>query len=172
MQNENAQFDLINVLQSIALAIQNKTAFSSCTAMLNAAQAIANGTFTPINFNAEAFDTDNFHDNATNPSRFTITNSGNYRITYNASFAIAAGGGERAYFVARNGNYAVGLDRFALTSVLPNSINNRVGSTEIPLNAGDYIQLVAYQDSGGNLNTGFETLANPGMMRLTITRID
>lgn len=116
------------------------------------AQSIANNTFVPVAFNAEDFDTTNSHDIVTNNSRYTIGRTGKYQFTGAVGFAANASGSRGCYF-AKNGAAISG------TQILGN--NNGAGlSTIITARtwagnfiAGDYVEIHAYQNSGGALLT-------------------
>ena len=60
------------------------TGFVGARVYKSAAQAITTATFTEVSWDTEVFDTDGFHDNATNNNRFTIPagKAGYYRIEY------------------------------------------------------------------------------------------
>lgn len=116
----------------------------------NASQSIGNATYTILNFNSEVFDTDTFHDTATNNSRITIPSgkNGKYLIVAKFHFAGNASGTNRLGGIVKNGTN-VGLFR----GITGNS--SSVGwnaSVILDLVATDYIELEVYQDSGGNLN--------------------
>lgn len=125
--------------------------FVGCRAYASTSQNFSNGVETAVALNAENYDTDTFHDNSTNNSRFTIPTgkSGYYQInatiTYNGNSS-----GQRDWYVYKNG-----------TSVLVNTTIKDPGSgfvammaTDVQnLTAGDYIQLYAYQDSGSTVGT-------------------
>ena len=60
------------------------TGFVGARVYKSASQAITTATFTEVSWDTEAFDTDGFHDNATNNNRFTIPagKAGYYRVEY------------------------------------------------------------------------------------------
>jgi len=91
---------------------------------------------------------------ATNPSRITCVNGGNYLFEYTGSYA-ANGTGQRVFWLSKNGVTTGTASRFGNT-VLINSgaaLDYDISSSRvIPLRAGDYVELWTYQNSGGNLN--------------------
>lgn len=116
----------------------------------NASQSISNTTYTILTFNSEVFDTDSFHDTATNNSRITIPSGkgGKYLIVAKFHFAGNATGTNRLGGIVKNGTN-VGLFRGI------NGNSSSVGwnaSVILDLVATDYIELEVYQDSGGSLN--------------------
>jgi hypothetical protein len=113
-------------------------------------QTLSNDTNTVITFNAEEFDTDGFHDNSTNNSRITIPSGkgGKYLIISTISFAANATG-QRATNFQINGTTNIILSfQYQTTS----AITFRGTASGIAnLTAGDYIECIAAQTSGGNL---------------------
>lgn len=123
----------------------------NCRVYLNAAQLIGTGAWTAIGFPAENFDTAAMHDNVTNNSRITIPTGGDGKYMIAGSVRIAANAtGTRGARVYLNGT----------TNLAVNRKNNLGAGTQTwvhistleDLSAGDYVELHAYQDSGGNLN--------------------
>lgn len=112
----------------------------------NAVQSIPHETSTPIAFNVENFDTGTFHDNVTNNSRITFGTAGKYAVTCSAAF-LGNDTGLREVFIYKNG-----------TTVIADEIKEPIpGGITVPFNysllqnfsATDYIQLMAWQSSGG-----------------------
>jgi hypothetical protein len=117
----------------------------------NASQSVANITLTALALNSERFDTDTMHDTATNNSRLTCKTAGLYEIKGCAAFATSAVGNVRALQIRLNGvtdlgvQYGHPIGGGALSSII-------TVSTLYELAVNDYVQLMAYQDSGGALN--------------------
>ena len=110
-------------------------------------QNIANGTRTTLNWNAEVFDTNGFHDNATNNSRLTVPSgkAGYYEIIANISFNLNSTG-ERNFGIMKNGTTVQYFNWSPGTQY-----NSMSGSIILNLAETDYIQLNALQSSGGSL---------------------
>jgi hypothetical protein len=110
--------------------------------------SIANNTLTTISFGAELFDSDNFHDNTTNNSRITIPagKAGKYLITGASSF-VSNSTGIRSIRFYKNGsliyNYVI------QAGTVTNTFQNISYLADLAVN--DYIELIAYQTSGGAL---------------------
>ena len=113
-------------------------------------QSISNDTFTPINLDTEDFDTDAIHDTVTNNTRLTAKTAGKYLITGIIEYAANATG-NRATAIRLNGI------TFIAETLVPNAGSGTlvfVGTTTIyDLAVNDYVELMAFQTSGGNLNS-------------------
>lgn len=127
-------------------------------------QAITTATFTALAFNSERFDTDAIHSTVTNNSWLTCTVAGKYLITGQYAFAANATG-LRIISIRLNGATYIAEASFAPVSGTETEV---FLTTVYDLAVGDYVELIAYQTSGGNLNV--EAIAQTGpvftMMRL------
>lgn len=116
-------------------------------------QSLTNNTETAVLFNTEDYDVGAMHDTASNTSRFTVPTGGDglYLLTGTVDF-IASATGIRYLRWRKNGATAI-----SGTMSQPGnaSYNTQLVHTVVAaLVAGDYVELVAYQDSGGALNIG------------------
>ncbi len=126
----------------------------ACRAYRTTAQALTTGAATAIAFDAERYDTAAMHSTSVNTSRITIVTAGLYLLTGEVSFASNVTG-VREMFLQVNGATRI-VDANA-TAV--NGDSTRLGvSTVYKLAAADYVELIAYQTSGGNLNV--DTIGN------------
>lgn len=102
----------------------------------------------------EQFDTDNLHSTTSNPNNVTITapTAGKWLIIANAHFA-GNSNGQRIIRIRKNGG------QIASNVYQPPGANNlgMTISTIIDLAAGDIVNVVVYQDSGGSLSAGNST---------------
>jgi hypothetical protein len=116
----------------------------------SADQSLTNATYTAISWDGEGWDTNSFHDNATNNSRVTIPSgkAGKYLVEITFNFAASGVGSIRLVNLYKNG-VGTGDVNFS-----PNPTFNAaaVFSKVLDLAVSDYIQAFAYQDSGGALN--------------------
>jgi len=115
-------------------------------------QTLSNATFTAVTFNTEWFDTDAFHDNSTNTSRFTIPSGkdGKYLISAMITFA-ANGTGRRLARLRLNGSTSIAECEAPPSGNQDTSITLQ-STVMLSLVATDYIEVLAYQASSGNLN--------------------
>lgn len=115
-------------------------------------QSIPSGTWTTLTWDTEEYDPADIHSLTTNPSRVTVQRAGIYQVSINAGFAASAGGSARGLGLLKNGSGGW----LALALLPPVAV--AVLSTHIPLSAslqlsaGDYLEVQAFQDTGGGLN--------------------
>lgn len=126
--------------------------FAGCQLYKTSSQSVSDNTNTTISFEAEFFDSDNYHDNTTNNSRITIPSGKAGKYFVFASLGMDANTtGRRLVYIFKNGaTYSNGIEN----ALAPISSNN--GSTLtmgiVDLAVGDYVTAVFYQNSGGSLN--------------------
>lgn len=136
-------------------AVSSNSAQPRASAYNNAAQSLANNTFTALTFNTEDFDVGAMHSTGVNPSRMTIPAGGDglYMIIGQVAYDANATG-VRVAQVYKNGTTAL-----AATQATPLAGNAAIVPITALANlvAGDYIELRGYQNSGGALNSGSAT---------------
>jgi hypothetical protein len=121
---------------------------SRCRVTRAAAQTIPNAADTAVSFDTERWDTDGIH-NGVNPTRLTCIKAGYYLIVGSISWTASAVG-IRYTWVKKNGTtFIAGLCSFANDAV---SMTRQIASVVEHLDAGDYIELIVNQTSGGNLD--------------------
>lgn len=132
-------------------------AASGCRAYATATQSIANATWTALALQAEKFDTDGYHDNATNNTRLTVpTGKGGTFIMAGQHRFAASTAGFRAIYVRKNGtDVLAGINTGGIQNSGYGASSHQ--SAVVQLAAGDYIELMAHQTSGGNLSTILDT---------------
>ena len=129
--------------------------FVGCDLRKTANQSISNNTAVALSFDSENFDTDGFHDNSTNNTRITIPSGkgGKYLFTYLVRFA-ANNSGRRDIALQINGTQGAGLMRVQVNS--DSSLATIYNATALlNLVAGDYVEFVVIQTTGGSLNVEF-----------------
>lgn len=136
-------------------------AFRGVKASINGSPAATAGvsTHTPIPLDTEAYDTDSLHSTTTNNSRVTIPTGlgGKWHVDVAARFDAVASAGVFQVSIAKNGVYTGGGEWTNNPEVLNEAIYMPGGtgkpvtlsaSSDVMLAAGDYIELVVFQDSG------------------------
>jgi hypothetical protein len=118
------------------------------------AQSIANISTTAVSFDSEIFDEGNQWLSAA-PTRLTCGKAGTYVITGSASFAGSAAGGYRELGLRING--AVGLEMSDGMKVDSSNGTSLTVASIRKLARDDYVELTAWQSSGGALNINANT---------------
>lgn len=126
----------------------------------NAGQSIGNAALTVVAFNSERWDTHASHDNATNNSRLTATVAGKYLILAHIEWQSNATG-DRLLILRHNGTTFISSQFIRATGGFETRHDI---ITEWPLAAGDYVELLAYQNSGGSLNVNSGASYSPEFM--------
>lgn len=133
-------------------------------------QVIATSTRTVLTFDTEDYDNNALHSTSSNTSRLTCPVSGLYHIFGQITFTASAAGNIRLSDIFFN-NTAM----LAQGSATPNAAARGFPnvSTQYRMTVGDYVELRAFQDTGGNLNVQGSTSAGDhyapvfGMVRLS-----
>jgi hypothetical protein len=116
----------------------------------SAAQSIPNATWTTLTFDSESFDTDAFHSTSTNTSRITIPSgkAGKYSVQWQVVYVQNSTGNRNTRLTVNGSNAAYGTWINAVVGD-PTSIS---ASALLNLSAGDYVELLIGQGSGGALD--------------------
>lgn len=127
-----------------------------CVAYHNTTQTISNGTTTALNLNSEDLDVGGLHDPATNNSRITIPSGGDgvYLIHGRCSFAPDADG-TRQVMIFKNGSTDMASNQMSFNSASGATILEVLAV--LALVATNYVEIRAYQTSGGDLAVGSAT---------------
>ena len=127
------------------------SSFVGCGVKKTSDQSINNSTATVISWDSENIDTNTMHDNSTNNTRITVpTGKGGYYLLTGGIAFNSNGTGNRVVRAYKNGSdlrwlagvAAANAGNFTIVSF--NQVFN--------LSAGDYIELYAFQSSGGALS--------------------
>lgn len=127
--------------------------------------SIPNNTNTIITLNSENYDTDpngEIHSTSSNTSRMTIRTAGKYLVLGQVQWAVNATG-ERLAQIRLNGTTNIAIS----TTILGSGTYGLIQQVLVvhDFSASDYVELVAYQDSGGALNVS--AAANPPFFSVT-----
>jgi hypothetical protein len=122
-----------------------------CTASGTVSHATS-GQYQAVAFDTEDWDNDGIHSTSVNTSRFTAATAGKYWVYGNVRFAANATGvrivGIRKNLTGTNSPTHGTVKRANLTA---DSVDIMVG-TMVALAAGDWVEIVAWQNSGAALN--------------------
>lgn len=117
-------------------------------------QTVSTGisSFTLLAMDSESWDNDGIHSTSTNNSRMTIQTDGTYFCKGIVTFQADTNNNNRNARLTKNGSGGTVVGVTKLRNANANTTSMEVTSV-LPLVAGDYIELWASQDTGGNLNT-------------------
>ncbi len=129
------------------------------------AQSIPNSAGTSVNFDTADVDTDvdgvGGHNPASNPSRFTARYPGWYLCSGGCVFVANATGRRIVWFKVN------GVDQAGSEATTSGSAGGSTGpairAKLLYLTIGDYVELAAFQESGGALNTAVGSFEQPTM---------
>ena len=113
----------------------------------SATQVSVNGVGLALLANTELFDNNAMHSTVTNTSRITIQTAGRYKVAATVEFATDADGDRRLVFRV-NGtttHQSLRVSSSASTVIL-------TGTRDLVLAATDYVEVVATQSAGNNLD--------------------
>lgn len=112
-------------------------------------RTLTTATPTAIGFNAERYDTGGYHDNTTNNERLTAPADGYYLIGGHLLWT-GNSTGRRIVEITVNGSTIVARQEIPQPGVATSTAQSI--ATEYYLTAGQYVELYARQDSGGDLD--------------------
>ncbi len=146
----------------VEITLALTSAANGCRVSHDANQSISDNSLTALSFNTEQYDTNAFHDTATNNSRLTVPTGlgGRYLIVGTVEWAANADANERFAGIRLNASSF-------LTSSSQPAINSASVTTKqvvvaiYELAAGDYVELIVRQQSGGALNALANATAAP-----------
>lgn len=131
--------------------------FRGCRIYNSGTQSINNATDTVLTFDSEEFDSDAYHSTSSNTSRITIPTGlgGKYLVGCKVEFA---GNATPARFVRflKNGA-SVRASMVTEPSPTAATTADLMAETILDLAAGDYVEVLVFQNSGGPLNVGSAT---------------
>lgn len=128
------------------------------------AQALTTGIAAAVTFTTEDYDTAGAHDTGTNPSRYTSAYPGRYEVSGAAAFAFHATG-RRSTKWQINGIDVPG-SQISLPATAASVCAVPARTMEVYLDVGDYLELIAIQESGTTpLNTAVTT-SDQSLMRV------
>ena len=142
--------------------------FSGARAHLSGNQSVNNNANTLLLFDAEDYDTDTYHDNTTNKSRFTAPTTAYYLVIGSVRWDTSALG-YRAIHILVDGAtlWAESILSPAVDAANPDTA--MTVSAVIPLTSTHYAEIRVYQNSGGALNANASNASSWGsIMRMGV----
>jgi len=126
------------------------------------AQSIANGTPTAVTFDTEDIDTDNGHSTVSNTSRYVGQTAGRFQVSGGVGFAASATARRSAQWF-KNGS-VINAGSAMVPATAANDMAVAARTMTVFLNGStDFVELDAYQESGGALNTFVTGNGQPSM---------
>jgi len=148
--------------------IAEKTMRFRCHAYKSAAQSLANNTTAVVTYDLEESDIGAIHDNATNPSRFTIPvgGTGNWMVVFHTGFVTSTNARFQISLWKNGAANRGGFDIQATPTA--GAIEITAPSIVVAAVEGDYFEQVAYQNTGVavNLNWGDPRTTHMSMIKL------
>ena len=154
MLNDGAIIEITAATGKQIETVQMSQTPAGCVAYSLTSQTATHGVRRTMPLELEDYDSDGYHSNVSNNTRVTIPagKGGRYNLRASVAFANNATG-DRIVFLRKNGT-----DEFAEGWAAPTSSTYwtyvTVQADAYQLNDGDYIEIVVYQASGGNLTVG------------------
>ena len=157
-------YDYTNaVYRAIAVDANGKQLFTqtnpdiSARAYNNADQIATTSVNLAVALNSERFDTDTIHDLVTNNSRLTCKTAGKYLIVAQIEWESNATGNRQGFIRLNGSTYLVKVSfKPATTGEFAQSI-----STMYSLAISDYVEIIVFQNSGGDLKVLYTAGASP-----------
>lgn len=116
------------------------------------AQSASSGAFTAVTFTAEDYDNRSGHSTSVNTSRYTCQVAGRYQVSGKVTWAANATG-QRGSAWHVNGSL-INASQISVPAVNASAAYSYAAATmTVLLAAGDYVELHAFQDTGGSLST-------------------
>jgi hypothetical protein len=112
-------------------------------------QSISDSTLTAVQWDTEAWDTDAFHSTISNTSRITVPTGfgGRYLLIGQITFDANATGRRVAYIMLSGVTYCAGVNTVPTGAEVVMNLTAEASAV-----AGDFFELVVWQNSGGALN--------------------
>ena len=133
--------------------IGSATGFKGASVQRTSDQTIPDASDTRVQFDTVEFDSNSYFQTGSpsNETRLTVPETGYYLLTAFCRWTGSANGGRRLLRFYRNGSEQIGLHQvFPGTDTTDSAVSHTLAKV-IYLDANDYIELGAYQDSGSSL---------------------
>lgn len=141
----------------------SSSVFVPTTRVFNSAgQSIPNTTTTVLTFNSERWDNAGIHSTASNTSRLVAPKAGVYEVFGSVSWLEAKQTATWLMAIRVNGTATYGAAWCPFAFQSEHSI-----STQVKLEAGDYVELCVFQQTGGALLTGAGSFPAPQEFGMT-----
>lgn len=133
-----------------SLGSPSKIVFSGAKVTKSTTQSITTSVATAVSFNTETYDTESYHDNVTNNTRFTMPRTGYYLWTYQQNWNGGFGGSNTRIIANLYKNGSIDHEIFDGATAVTGE-PSFTWSDVIRLSTNDYLEVDAFQASGGTL---------------------
>lgn len=155
-------YDGTNFQMQSQVANSASSSTNGTSVIKSAVQAITTGTWTAVTWDTETYDVGGMHESVTNPSRITIQTAGVYVFSFGADWASNTTG-ERICGFAVNGTRE--FESSPQTTIVDGRCMMAISFVR-KLAATNYVEVLVYQTSGGNLNLN-NTTASESVAQFT-----
>lgn len=148
----DGEFDTATIVNTGVPGPAGSSTFIGARVYHNANQSTTSTVILALAMNSERYDTNGFHDTVTNNSRLTVPTGlgGYYLVTGHVEWAANAAG-YRNLFIQVGGATVIAVEQVEESDSASISVRQSL-STVYLLAAGDYVELMVQQNSGGALN--------------------
>ena len=126
--------------------------FVGCRVYNSTTQTIGTGSFTAVTFDSEEYDTDSLHSTVSNTGRLTASATGKWNVTAGVTWDTNATNNRYLLLRVNGTTYVRGTIRQDLGQ--SGRASQNITSGPIALSATDYVEVLVYQDSGGDRDIG------------------
>lgn len=116
-------------------------------------QSIPNNAFTAVNIDTEVIDTHGGHNPASNPQRYVAQVAGVYELTGVVVFPASGTGTRGAAFGYNSLSVAITGSEFLIAPAPGFATTITAVSVHVQMAVGDYVTLLAFQNTGSAVNT-------------------
>lgn len=134
------------------------------------AQSLGNGAFTGLKWDVEDFDNAVWHDAATD-TRSTVPYDGWYQISGTVGFSANASGIRAAQWRVNGSDLTSGQTKVQTITTVGVAVLLPARTLDVVLTTGQYVELFAFQDSGGALNTSVVAVEQSNMQIRLLSRL-
>ena len=124
-----------------------------CAATGTADQAITTGVMTAVQWDGtDEWDSDAFHDPASNNTRLTVPRAGRYLVIAGVYWEAVAAGVNREVHLRTDGSTTASGGRVNQSATVAAPAVYQVVSSILPMGGGTYVECLVGHDRGSNLN--------------------
>jgi len=143
------------------LPFSSRGIIPACRVFKTSTYAAPSGGSQPIPFDSEYLDTAGMHSNTTNNSRITVPIAGVYLFVGNGMYSPNATGAHRLLYLLQDGDYGNWMATGGVVAVMGSGAVRMQVTWITNLNAGSYVEMGTYQDTGAGLTLSADGYPGP-----------